>query len=80
MTGIMKPWARIGNNKGDVLEDMMEENLPGNVIFKLSPKGGKRINYVKNQCKGFTGRGRAYAKTLGQERAHFVPNTARRPE
>lgn len=50
----------------------MEENLLDNVIFKLSPKGGKRINYVKNQCKGFTGRGRAYAKTLRQERAHFV--------
>lgn len=58
----------------------MEENLPENVILKLSPKGGKGMNYVKNQCKGFTGRGRAYAKTLRQERAHFVPNIARRPE
>ena len=56
---------------------MIEENLPMNVVSKLSPKGRDRTNYRENQGKSFTGREIVYVMAQRQEGIGFVPRMAR---
>ena len=56
---------------------MIEENLPMNVVSKLSPKGRDKMDYGRNQGKSFTEREIVYAMAQRQEGIGFVPRMAR---
>lgn len=80
-------WYHVRNRGQDreeqrrpVLEDMIGENLPQTMVSKQSPKGGDGLDNGKNQGKRFTVRGIAYVTVRRQERTHFVPQMASRPE